>query len=168
MIRSCEIVRDALNVAAASVAKSSALSSRGSRPSAARAARARQAADERRGDCRVRRVRGALFCHDSPFFRATRGPHTSLDELRDVVEVGHRVAERAPQRHPVRDQAEEDGDRLDPDVVAVALSAQPLEPVGLLAHQLVLGLRDRLERLVGPGTGAPPRAARRASRGPRA
>ena len=70
--------------------------------------------------------------------------HTSLDELGERVEIGHRVAHRPPKREPVRDEAQEDRDRIERDVVANALRGEPLEPLLLVLFELGVGLRDEL------------------------
>ena len=73
-----------------------------------------------------------------------------FDELGERVEVGHRVAHRPPQREPVRDQAEENGGRLERHVVADALRSQAIEPVLPVRSQLRLGVGDEfLERRIG-------------------
>ena len=78
---SCEIVRDALNVAAASVAKSSAVSSRGSRPSA------RASADDAvRPPTNV----AAIAAYDE------YGGRSSADESRDLLPRGSRCHTSTP------------------------------------------------------------------------
>ena len=67
-----------------------------------------------------------------------------FDEFGERVEVGHRVAHRPSKREPVRDQAEEDGGRLERDVVADALRGQAIEPVLPVCSQLFLGAGDEL------------------------